>query len=131
MNRTTDHESGPLLAHDPLIYLEYAARARQLQSAAIGRGLSAAVRSLARAGTGAYRRIVALGRRRRTIAELSRLDDHMLADVGIDRAQISMIAQGLIAPSGEAPRRTLSAAPCRSEHRGDPANDAGPPSMAA
>ena len=131
MNSTTYRECGPPLAHDPRIYLKHAASARLLQSVAIGRGLGAAGRFLARAGAGAYRRIAAVGRRRRTIAELSRLDDHMLADIGLDRAQIPMIAQGLIAPSSEAPRRTVSAAPCRPEHRGDPANDARPPSMAA
>ena len=56
---------------------------------------------------------------------------HALADVGIDRALIPMIAQGLIAPGGEAPRRTVPVAPCRPEHRSDAANDAEPPSVAA
>ena len=79
----------------------------------------------------AYRRIAGTIRKRRTIAELSRLDDHMLADIGINREQIPMIAQGLIAPSGEAPRRTIIAAPCPTHYHGDPANDTKPPSIAA
>ena len=131
MNDTTCHESGSQLAHDPYNYLRYVARARRLQSEAIGRGLGAAGRFLARTAADAYRRARAALRKRRTIAELSRLDDHALADIGIDRAQIPMIAQGLIAPSGEAPRRIVPVAPCRPEHRGDAANDMEPPSVAA
>ena len=131
MNDTTCHESGSQLAHDPHNYLRYVARARRLQSEAIGRGLGAAGRFLARTAADAYRRARAVLRKRRTIAELSRLDDHALADIGIARAQIPMIAQGLIAPSGEAPRRIVPVAPCRPEHRGHAANDMEPPSVAA
>ena len=131
MNDTTDHENRPRLAHDPHNYLRYAARARRLQSGAIARGIGAAGHFLARLGADAHRRIVSALRKRRTIAELSRLDDHALADIGLDRAQIPMIAQGLIAPSGEAPRRIIPVAPCPPEHRGDAANDAEPPSVAA
>ena len=131
MNDTTHHESGSQLAHDPHNYLRYVARARRLQSEAIGRGLGAAGRFLARTAADAYRRARAALRKRRTIAELSRLDDHALADIGIARAQIPMIAQGLIAPSGEAPRRIVPVAPCRPEHRGHAANDVEPPSVAA
>ena len=131
MNDTTCYESGSQLAHDPHNYLRYVARARRLQSEAIGRGLGAAGRFLARTGADAYRRARAALRKRRTIAELSRLDDHALADIGIDRAQIPMIAQGLIAPSGEAPRRIVPVAPCRPEHRGHAANDMEPPAVAA
>ena len=124
-------EYEPWLAHDPRVYLNYTARARELQSEAIGRALGTAGRFLARTGVTAYRRIGDAIRKRRTIAELSRLDDHVLADIGIDRAQIPMIAQGLIAPSGETPRRTIPAAPCPPEYRGDAANDVRPPSVAA
>ena len=59
------------------------------------------------------------------MAELSRLDDHLLADIGIDRAQIPMIAQGLIAPSNAVPRRTVRAAPGPTQYRGGAANDSG------
>lgn len=131
MSGTTYHEGGPELAHDPRIYLRYAARARRLQSEAIGRGFGTAGRFLARIGADARRRMVSAVRKRRTMAELSRLDDHTLADVGIDRAQIPVIAQGLIAPSGEAPRRIIPVAPCRPGRRGDAANDVEPPSAAA
>jgi len=124
-------EDEPWLAHDPRVYLNYTARARELQSEAIGRAFGTAGRFLARTGVTAYRLVGDAIRKRRTIAELSRLDDHVLADIGIDRAQIPMIAQGLIAPSGEAPRRTIPAAPCPPEYRGDAANDVRPPSVAA
>ena len=56
MNDTTCHESGSQLAHDPHNYLRYVARARRLQSEAIGRGLGAAGRFLARTAADAYRR---------------------------------------------------------------------------
>ena len=131
MSNIAYHEREPRLAHDPRVYLMYTARARQLQSEAIGRAFGAAGRFLARSGANAYRRIAGTIRKRRTIAELSRLDDHTLADIGIDRGQIPMIAQGLIAPSGEAPRRTITVAPGPTEYRGDAANDTKPPSIAA
>ena len=131
MSNITYPEREPWPSHDSRVYLMYTARARQLQSEAIGRAFGAAGRFLARNVSGACRRIVDTIRKRRTIAELSRLDDHMLADIGIDREQIPMIAQGLIAPSGDAPRRTIPAAPCPPEYTGGAANDTKPPSAAA
>ena len=131
MSNIASHECEPRLAHDPRVYLAHTARARKLQSEAIGRALGAAGRFLARNGADAYRWIAGTIRKRRTIAVLSRLDDHILADIGIDREQIPMIAQGLIAPSGEAPRRTITAAPCPTHYHGEPANDTKPPSIAA
>lgn len=123
MNDVVSHEREPRLAHDPREYLGHAARARELQAQAIGHTLVATGRFLARSGSGLRRRITGALRKRRTIAELSRLDDHALADIGIDRAQIPMIAQGLIAPSGESPRRIISAAPCPPVYHGDAANE--------
>ena len=79
----------------------------------------------------AYHTIVGALRTRRTIAALTRLDDHLLCDIGIDREQIPMIAQGLIAPSGEAPRRELPAAPCPRAHLREAANEPRPLSVAA
>ena len=124
-------EREPWLSHDPRVYLMYTARARQLQSETIGRAFGAAGRFLARTGTDAIRSVAGTLRKRRTIAELSRLDDHLLADIGIAREQIPMIAEGLIAASNEAPRRTVPAAPCPAEYRGDAANDSQAPSAAA
>ena len=131
MNDVARNEHEPWLAHDPRVYLMYTARARRLQSEALGRMYGTAGRFVVRKGAEWCRRFIDRVRERHTIAELSRLDDHMLADIGIDRAQISMIARGQIAPSGEAPRRLIPAAPCPPEYRGDAANDAKPPSLAA
>ena len=131
MSNIACHEREARLAHDPRAYLMYTARARKLQSEAIGRGLAAAVHFPVRIGSNAYRWITGAIRKRQTIAKLSQLDDHVLADIGIDRIQIPMIAQGLIAPSGDAPRRTIPTAPCPPEYRSDAANDARPPSIAA
>lgn len=113
------HERRPGLAHDPREYLRHAARARQLQAEAVGHGL----RFLARSGARLYHGVAGALRKRRTIMELSRLDDHVLADIGISRAQIPMIAQGLIAPSGESPRRIIPTTPCPPEYHEDAANE--------
>lgn len=131
MSNIAYREDDPWLSHDPRVYLMYTARARQLQSEAIGRALGAAGRALARIAYHAFRGIVDAVRKRRTIAELSRLDAHLLADIGIDREQIPTIAQGLIAPSGDAPRHIIPAAPCPPEFRGEAANDTKPTSVAA
>ena len=123
MNNIVSHEREPRLAHDPREYLRHIARARELQTEAIGHALVTAGRFLARSGSNIYRGITGALRKRRTIAELSRLDDHVLADIGISRTQIPMIAQGLIAPSSESPRRIISIAPCPPEYHGDAANE--------
>ena len=88
-------------------------------------------RHLARIGAKCTRWIREGIGKRRTIAELSRLEDHMLADIGIDRAQIPMIAQEMIAPSGEVPRRTFAATVRPTEYRGEAANDPKHGSVAA
>ena len=123
MNNIVSHEREPRLAHDPREYLRHIARAREFQTEAIGHALVTAGRFLVRGGSNICRGITGALRKRRTIAELSRLDDHVLADIGISRTQIPMIAQGLIAPSGESPRRIISIAPCPPEYHGDAANE--------
>ena len=131
MSNIAYREDDTWLSHDPRVYLMHMARARELQSEAFGRVFGAAGRVVARTVSHAFRGIVDAVRKRRTIAELSRLDDHVLADIGIDREQIPTIAQGLIAPSGDAPRRIIPAAPCPPEFRGEAANDTKPTSVAA
>ena len=131
MSNIAYREDDPWLSHDPRVYLMYTARARELQSEAIGRVFSATGRFLVRSVTRAFRGIADAARKRRTISELSRLEDHLLADIGIDREQIPTIAQGLIAPSGDTPRRIVPAAPCPPELRGEAANDSKSPAVAA
>ena len=131
MNNIAYPEHEPWIAQDPRVYLMHTARARQLQSEAFGRALGAAGRFVARSATGALRRMADSIRKRRTMTALSRLDDHLLADIGIDREQIPVIAQGAIAPSGATPRRTIAAATCPTRYRGDAANDMRTPSVAA
>ena len=131
MSNIAYYDREPRLAHDPRVYLMYTARARELQAEAIGNALGAAGRFVARSATNAYRRMVDAARKRHTMTALSRLDDHLLADIGIDRAQIPVIAQGVIAPSGAMPRRTIAAATCPAEYGGVAANDTKPPAVAA
>ena len=131
MSHITHREHEPWLAHDPRVYLLYTARARELQSEALARAFGTVGRFLTGAGSEAYRWIAGAIRKHRTIAELSRLDDHVLADIGIDREQIPMIARGLIAPSGEAPRRVILNAPCPPEYPSGAANDSKAPPIAA
>lgn len=132
MSHITNHERELWLAHDPRVYyLLYMVRAREPRSETTRVAFGAAGRFLARTGADAYRAIAGALRSRRAIAELTRLDDHLLCDIGIDREQIPIIAQGLIAPSGDAPRREIPVAPCPPEYLRDAANDTRPLSVAA
>ena len=131
MNDRTCDETEPWYSGDAGGYSPYIARARRLQAEAFGSAMVAVGRYLARIGAKCTHRIREAIRKRRTIAELSRLEDYMLADIGIDRAQIPMIAQELIAPSGEVPRRTSSTAVRPTEYRGEAANDPSHGSIAA
>ena len=131
MNNTAcpDHESW--IAQDPRVYLVHTARARELQAEAFGRALGAARRFVARSATDAFRRLADAIQKRRTMRALSRLDDQLLADIGIDRGQIPVIAQGVIAPSGAVPRRTIAVATCPTEYRDCAANHTKTPPVAA
>ena len=131
MNDRTRRETELWSSGDARGYSVYIARARRLQAEAFGSVMVATGRHLARIGAKCTRWIREGVRKRRTIAELSRLEDHTLADIGIDRAQIPMIAQELIAPSGEAPRRTFATAVRPMEYRGEAANDPKHGSVAA
>ena len=131
MNNIAYPEHEPWIAQDPRVYLMYTARARELQAEAFGRALGAAGRFVARSATNALRRTADAVSKRRTMTALSRLDDHLLADIGIDREQIPEIAHGVIAPSGTIPMRTIATATCPTEYRGDAANDTKAPPVAA
>lgn len=123
MNRSAPPGREPRRAHDTGASPGRVPRARELRTEAAGHALVAAGRALARAGSDLCRGLAAAVRKRRTFSELSRLDDHALADVGIGRTQIPMIAQGLIAPGDVAPRRIVPAAPCPPEYYAEAAND--------
>lgn len=131
MNDRTCDESEPWISDHARAYPAYVARARRPQSEAIGSAVASAGRFLAHVAVETARRIASEIRKRQTIAELSRLEDHLLADIGIERAQIPMVAEGLIAPSGEMPRRIVSTTECPSEHQGVSANDPRHGSVAA
>ena len=71
-------------------------RSHYLRSEALYQGISAAIGVLG----GAYRALRDGLRRhnahRTTVAELSRINNHMLADIGIRREQIPMIVEGML-----------------------------------
>ena len=136
MNDTTFHEHEPVLAQDPREPLSHTAHGRRWRADALARAGGAAGRFLVRNVSGVWRRIAHAGARRRTIAQLSRLDDHMLADIGINRARIPLVARELIdASCGDAPqpdpRRDLHVAPSPPEYHGEAANDEKTPPLAA
>ena len=132
MNDTIFHEHESALARDPREYLSRTGRGSRPHAGAPARTAGAAVRFFVRGVSGVWRRIAHAGVRRRTISQLSRLDDHLLADIGISRARIPLIAQELIdASGGEAPRRDVHVAPPEPEYHGEAANDEKTPPLAA
>ncbi|MBK1669853.1 hypothetical protein CKO28_17595 [Rhodovibrio sodomensis] len=78
--------------------------ARQMQADAIARTtqktVAALARLIARAARGSWRALVTLRARRRTVAELSQLDDRALADIGIDPHDIAGAVDRLFAGQG-------------------------------
>lgn len=81
-----------------------ARRGRCLRSAAMlsaGRAVSAAFKSV-------YDALRARYRRQQAIAELSRLNDVLLADIGIARADIPLVIDGLISKERPQPLDTVS-----------------------
>ena len=136
MNDTTFHEHEPVPAPDPREHPSHTGRGGRPRADAPARATGAAGNFFARHLSGVWRRIAHAGLRRRTIAQLSRLDDHMLADIGISRARIPLIAQTLSdASGGEAaapdPRRDVHVAPPLPEYHGEAANDEKTPPLAA
>ncbi len=55
----------------------------------------AAAQAILRLGLAPLRRLRAWRKRRLAIRELERLDDHLLADIGLDRGQIRFVIDGL------------------------------------
>lgn len=136
MSDTTFHKHEPAPARDPHEDLSHIRHGSRVRVDALARAIGTAGRFFARNVSGVWRRIARAGRRRRTIAQLSRLDDHLLADIGISRTRIPLIAQELInASGGEAPpadpRRDVHVAPPPPEYHGEAANDEKKPPLAA
>ena len=136
MNDTTFRGHEPALARDPHEHLSHTGRASRLRADALARAVGAAGRFFARNLSRVRHRIAHAGVRRRTIAQLSRLDDHLLADIGVSRARIPLIAEALIDASGGGapppdPRRNVRVAPPPPEYRGEAANDEKTPPLAA
>jgi uncharacterized protein YjiS (DUF1127 family) len=78
--------------------------ARRLQNQALAQMIHAAYRGIA-AFAGAITQIIvkpiaAMNRRRRTIQELNRLDARLLRDIGLERADIEVVAAALAEESG-------------------------------
>ena len=122
------------LSRDPSVYRLYVERARRLRARVIGDALTALGHFLVRCGSKRFRGIAGTIRVRRTIAELSRLDDLTLRDIGVDRERIPVIARALHdrnVSHDVTPQQEIDTAPCSPADHGDAANDAEPRPMAA
>ena len=67
--------------------------------------VATAKRTLSQFTSNVWQRFVDAMHERQTRAELSRLGDHVLADMGIERDQIATVAKGLVDARREATRR--------------------------
>jgi uncharacterized protein YjiS (DUF1127 family) len=65
---------------------------------------------LRRAILGALRRLRTWRKRHLTIRELERLDDHLLADIGLDRGRIRFVVDGLTEVSARPAREPVPVA---------------------
>jgi uncharacterized protein YjiS (DUF1127 family) len=71
-------------------------RGRYLRSEAFNRGIRGAIGVLDKAYRALRDGLRRHNAHRTTIAELSRINNHMLADIGIQREQIPMIVEGML-----------------------------------
>ncbi len=71
-------------------------RGRYLRSEAFNRGIRGAIGVLDKAYRAQRDGLRRYNAHRTTIAELSRINNHMLADIGIQREQIPMIVEGML-----------------------------------
>ena len=81
-------------------------RVGPVEFSGIEHALSTAKRTLSQFASNAWQTFVGAMHERQTRAELSRLGDHVLADIGVERDQIATVAKGLVYARREAPRRT-------------------------
>ena len=128
------------LSREPSLHPLNVERAPRLQALANGDALTALGHFLVRRGSKGFRAIAGAFRVRRAIADLSRLDDRTLRDIGVDRERIPAIAQALHDGNDRdvrnvrndvTPQQEIDTAPCSPADHGDAANDAGPRPMAA
>ncbi len=73
----------------------------------------ATAQAILRLGLAPFRRLRAWRSHRLAIRELERLDDHLLADIGLDRGQIRYVVEGLTgAPARRAREPGLASTRC-------------------
>lgn len=70
------------------------ARTAYLLTDAIGRGVGATLRGIAGGGHALARAVAAWRRRRDVLRALQALDDHLLLDIGLTRADLRAVANG-------------------------------------
>lgn len=116
MSRLTERETSLILrarqtARDQRDWTDIVVEARHLQSEAFGRFIASAARAVARwTGLAALYHAVAVPlrralERRRTVAELRRLDHRMLRDIGLEPYMVEDFADGLTEQNAKPQRR--------------------------
>ena len=104
MSSITHHEYDLRSAHGTVASARNSVRAGPIGFSGVEHALATAKRTLSQFASNVWRRFVDAMDERQTRAELSRLGDHVLADMGIERDQIATVAKGLVNARREAPR---------------------------
>ena len=116
---------------NPNLHPLYVERARSLQAEAVAGWVTELGRFLVRCLSRGVHGVVNAVRKRRTIAELARLDDRILSDIGVERARIPEMVQAPGAHRDTVPPSASTTAPGRRSDRGDAVHCEEPQRMAA
>ena len=108
MNSIVHHEYELRTAHDMGRDPRSTTRVGSIEFGAFERAFGTAKLTLAQFLSNAFRAIGDGIRERQTSAELSRLSDHVLADMGIERDQIATVTKGLVASRRKALQRAVT-----------------------
>ena len=105
MSSITHHEYDLRGAHGTGSSASNSVRIGPVEFRGFEHALSTARRTLSQFASNAWKRFMDAMHERQTRAELSRLGDHVLADMGIERDQIATVAKGLVDARREGPRQ--------------------------
>ena len=104
MSSITHHEYDLRGAHGTVASARNSVRIGPIGLSEVEQAVATAKRTVSQFTSNGWKRFVDAMHERQTRAELSRLGDHVLADMGIERDQIATVAKGLVDARREATR---------------------------